>query len=207
MVTNNARRWPITKLSGPLFSLGARGSIAPGLTYSSHRGMSIVETKPIPSQPNTLPQQVVKQRFQDALAAWNNSGLTQADKRAWAARGQLQIGNAAGQAKHASTYYRVVKAGQPWQPISNLHVIDLTQTSITVQADYAADGPPAHVWWFSRTFPTTAATQLVHVVGTVWLSILDGLRPSSTYEFFIRRDTHPKIQVTGTYSARTLPQS
>lgn len=53
----------MAKVTGPLFSLTASGSVGP-VTISPRRGQHVVREKVIPANPNTASQQTVRNKFQ-----------------------------------------------------------------------------------------------------------------------------------------------
>lgn len=69
------------KLSGPLFSTNAVGSIGGALTYNNWRGIQYVKALTPPSQPRT-PRQLEIRAFMNILSgAWQ--GLTDAQRLGW----------------------------------------------------------------------------------------------------------------------------
>lgn len=63
----------MSKLTGPLFSLTARGTIGDALTYSAWRGVQYVRTRVVPNNPNTTNQQEVRGVFRTLAAWWNRA--------------------------------------------------------------------------------------------------------------------------------------
>lgn len=62
------------RLTGPLFSLGAKNTLGGVLTYSSWRGVSYARTRVTPANPNTTDQQEVRQIFRNLSLIWDYSG-------------------------------------------------------------------------------------------------------------------------------------
>lgn len=60
------------KLTAPLFSFGARGSIAKTLTYASWRGIDYVRERVIPANPRTADQVEVRDIFSLLNQVWIN---------------------------------------------------------------------------------------------------------------------------------------
>ncbi|MBA7587895.1 hypothetical protein ES708_29942 [subsurface metagenome] len=71
----------MTKPRNPLLSLGARGTIADSLTFQKRGRGTIARGKPTPTDPKTLLQLAQRQRYREAVAAWN--ALTPEGKEAW----------------------------------------------------------------------------------------------------------------------------
>jgi len=73
----------MAKVKTPIISLSAKGSLAGSTTFQKRHSLSIVRSKPLPSQPDSLPQIYQRWDFQDYIIQWHN--LTQAQKNAFRA--------------------------------------------------------------------------------------------------------------------------
>jgi len=86
----------MAKLTGPLFSLDARGSLAKALVYAYWRGVNYVRRRVIPNNPQSADQTAVRNLITDASQAWANdtSPIDTAYKAAYdtAAEGQAYSG-------------------------------------------------------------------------------------------------------------------
>ncbi len=91
----------MSKLTAPLFSLGAKGSIGKALTFSTWKGINTVKQKPDPANPNTSGQQTQRGYVSAANLFWKI--LTTLDKAAWDLAATLQ-------AKPMSGWNRFTKA-------------------------------------------------------------------------------------------------
>lgn len=60
----------MARLTGPLFSLTARGTIGEALTYSVWKGIQYARTRVIPNNPNSTAQQEVRGVFQTLNQLW-----------------------------------------------------------------------------------------------------------------------------------------
>lgn len=63
----------MSKLTGPLFSLRAAGTIGETLTYASWKGVQYVRTRVMPNNPNTANQQEVRGAFRTLNQWWNRA--------------------------------------------------------------------------------------------------------------------------------------
>lgn len=63
----------MSKLTGPLFSLTARGTIADAITYSGWRGVQYVRTRVVPANPQTANQTEVRNIFHTLCDLWSRS--------------------------------------------------------------------------------------------------------------------------------------
>ena len=75
----------MSKLKTPLLSLGATGTVADSLTFTRRRRTDIVQEKPIPSDPMTLPQMYQRWDYQDGISYWQT--LTNAQKQVYKSAG------------------------------------------------------------------------------------------------------------------------
>jgi hypothetical protein len=73
----------MAKVTGPLFSLDARGKIADTLVYAIWKGLNYCRQYVIPFNPKTAGQQTIRGYFTDAVAAYQAED--QATKDIWAA--------------------------------------------------------------------------------------------------------------------------
>ena len=71
----------MAKPKSPLLSLGARGTIANGLTFQKRGRTPFVREKPIPKDPKSEAQLAWRQTYRDAVAAWH--ALSAEEKEAW----------------------------------------------------------------------------------------------------------------------------
>lgn len=65
----------MARLTGPLFSLGASGTIADTLTYAAWKGIPYVRTRVIPANPNSVAQQEVRGVFSTLNNMWKRMGV------------------------------------------------------------------------------------------------------------------------------------
>jgi len=78
----------MARLTGPLFSLGASGTIADTLTYASWKGIPYVRTRVIPANPNTAEQQEVRGVFITLNEMWKRMPQMARDPWVYAVRGR-----------------------------------------------------------------------------------------------------------------------
>ncbi len=64
----------MSRLTGPLFSLRASGTVAKSITYSSWRGIPYARTRIIPANPKTADQLEVRNIFHSLCTLWNHRG-------------------------------------------------------------------------------------------------------------------------------------
>jgi len=74
----------MAKVTGPFFSLDARGTIADTLTASFWRGINYIRVRVIPQNPKTTDQVGVREIFTNGVLAWHTDEKVSAeDRTAW----------------------------------------------------------------------------------------------------------------------------
>ncbi|MBA7524587.1 hypothetical protein ES705_16736 [subsurface metagenome] len=71
----------MAKTKTPYFGLGARGSVGQSITAQKRGLVTILRSKPFPTDPRSLPQLAQRQKYRDAVAVWN--AFTPEEKQAW----------------------------------------------------------------------------------------------------------------------------
>jgi hypothetical protein len=71
----------MAKARGPLFSIGASGTVADLLTFNPGKDSTNVRRTPKKYPPPTTPQQVMRAKMQDAATSWR--ALSPTDKAEW----------------------------------------------------------------------------------------------------------------------------
>ena len=73
----------MAKVTAPLFSFSASGQLGGALVYFNWKGLQVVRTYSVPSNPNTAAQQSQRTAFAAAVDAWHDVGLDADDVSAW----------------------------------------------------------------------------------------------------------------------------
>ncbi len=71
----------MAKLKTPLLSFAAHNTIGKAITFQSGSRLTIARTKPIPSDPKSPAQLIQRQKYRDAVTAWN--ALSPGEKEDW----------------------------------------------------------------------------------------------------------------------------
>lgn len=80
----------MAKVTGPLFSLDARGSVGRSIVYSIWKGVNYLRRHVVPQNPNTDAQIVVRTIITDGSQKWADSTITASDKALWDAYAEGQ---------------------------------------------------------------------------------------------------------------------
>ena len=74
----------MSRVTGPLFSLTASGTIGDVITYSKWKGLPYVRTRVIPQNPNTASQVSVRNTMTAGVSAWKTTAsVPTASKTSW----------------------------------------------------------------------------------------------------------------------------
>lgn len=73
----------MAKLTAPLMSLGATGTIGKSLTFSSWKGINTARQRVSPSNPNTTAQAAQRSLFADAVQFWRSFLIELQGKEGW----------------------------------------------------------------------------------------------------------------------------
>lgn len=74
----------MTRVTGPLFSLTASGTIADVITYSRWKGLAYVRTRVIPHNPQTASQTSIRNTLTAGVSLWHTVAcVPTASKTSW----------------------------------------------------------------------------------------------------------------------------
>lgn len=74
----------MTRVTGPLFSLTASGTIADVITYSNWKGLPYVRSRVIPANPKTDDQVSIRNTMTAGVSAWQTvASVPAASKASW----------------------------------------------------------------------------------------------------------------------------
>jgi hypothetical protein len=74
----------LSRVTGPLFSLTASGTIGDVLTYAKWKGLAYVRSRVIPENPQTDPQVSVRNTLTAGVSAWKaTASVPAASKTSW----------------------------------------------------------------------------------------------------------------------------
>ena len=71
----------MTRVTGPLFSLTASGTIGDVITYSNWKGLPYVRTRVIPANPQTAGQVSIRYMMSSGVSAWQDTASVPAASR------------------------------------------------------------------------------------------------------------------------------
>lgn len=193
----------MAKVTGPLFSVDARGKIGDSLVFMGWRGLKTVRSYAIPSNPNTEEQMRVRNNFTTAVNMWRM--LSGYDQNAWRlfATGQPYSGfnDFVGRVK------KQLDMNEVWALLRNCEVTDITQNgaNIAIEADYEG----TYILRYGTTlgsYPNSVTMTLQDTFEEtgIYEATLTGLSPDTTYYFTIMLEETPGVAGrTGVYTFST----
>jgi len=102
----------MSKLRGPLLSLGASGTLGDTVTYASWHGIKYAKSKSIPSNPNSGDQQTQRGYFTSVVEMFHDTDLDADDKLAWSRRARRVAKSMSGFNLFTKIYVEALVAGQ-----------------------------------------------------------------------------------------------
>jgi hypothetical protein len=74
----------LTRVTGPMFSLTASGTIGDVITYSNWKGLAYVRSRVIPSNPQTDAQTSIRNTMTGGVSAWrDDASVPAASRSSW----------------------------------------------------------------------------------------------------------------------------
>ena len=73
----------MAKITGPLFSLDARGSVGRSIVYSIWKGVNYLRRHVVPQNPKSDDQIVIRTVITDGSQKWADGTITSGDKLLW----------------------------------------------------------------------------------------------------------------------------
>ena len=125
----------MAKVKGAFGGLRTTGTVADTYTFADWKGINVVKSKPVPSNPNTTAQQAERGQHTDAVAHWHDTLLTVLDKLGYALRAQLDSGIMTGFNKFISLF-RLFGTTNVW---SLLYAVQFNASAGKVKPYVASD--------------------------------------------------------------------
>ena len=192
----------MAKVTGPLFSLTARGKLANSLVYMNWKGIDDVRQYVVPANPKTAGQQQQRGYFTDGVTDWHTAGYTADDVAAYDLAALAEKLPMSGFNIHEKYYVDAVVAGKTWYPLTSVAVSSITASGASVAVDVSADKTG------KLYFGTSKSTMNTAVAGTFTTDhydfALSGLSASTKYYFYIQNEEASSAGKTGIYTFTTL---
>lgn len=194
----------MAKLTAPLFSFGARGSLAKALTYFPWKGIDCVRSYVIPANPQTALQTAQRGHLEDAVDAWHDAPYTAADVIAWNRWANTVAAILSGFNIMIRTFINQAILGNTWERLRNATVDGVAANTFNVHVQKIGGGnaPTCHYGTRKTHFPDSQV--LGDEGGATWGAGLAGLAADTLYYFYFDVGTpNTDYARTGIYSQRT----
>lgn len=191
----------MAKVTGPLFSLGARGQIAKTLVFMSWKGIADVRKYVIPANPRTTLQVAQRAKFTSCIDAWHTNGYTEADINAWnLLAGTMKIA-ASGFNVFVKKMITALLTPLTFKAISDVTIAAPSTTGAVVTSEGLDDQDAILYVGDSKTqMLTNFAGVLVATTNTYTIT---GLVLNTNYWFYIANSKAGDSGRTGIYGFRT----
>jgi len=192
----------MAKLTGPLMSLDARGSIAQTITFSGWKGLKIARQRVIPANPNTADQQAQRGKMTTLVGYWHSDGYTAADKSAYDLWASTFSTPQSGFNAFIANGMSVLLEGDTWAALTDGTVSNEDASSFDFALDCGAD--KTYKLYYGCT-PTTMLNEVAGVFDTDHVDFdVSGLSASTKYYFYVIGTVADyDHQRTGIYTAET----
>lgn len=194
----------MAKLILPLGASSASGQLGKAWVYFSWKGLNLVRTLVVPSNPNTADQQTQRGYFTTAVNTYHGTEYTAVDIASWRRRA-LQIGR-------VMTYFNAIVrehinclvTGDTWHAAWDGRVSAVLGTSFTFKLKSAAD-QTAFVYWGTTPgyMPTAIAGGWAVGPPAEYTFPLIGLPANTPIYFTCRATAGAQQQPTGIYLQKT----
>lgn len=192
----------MAKLKMPLMSQSASGKLGDALVFFNWKGLDVVRSYVIPSNPKTTAQTTQRGYFTSAVDLFHDTEFTDLDRSAMNLAASAMKLVASGFNWFVKKVVEAKVAVHTFNPLFNCVISDVADDTATVKIDCAADKTAKLYWGTSKTFmPNEVAGTYA---GTTWTFSLTTL-PANTYIYFYVKNTAASEDgISGIYYFKTL---
>jgi len=192
----------MAKVNLPLMSVSASGKIAKSLVYFNWKGLDVVRSYVIPSNPQTTSQMTQRGYFSDAVDLFHTTSFTDLDRSALnlaATASKIVMSGFNWFMQHVVVAFR---AGFSFHPLYQCSISSITKNSATVTIKCSIDKTAKLYWGTSKNFLPNVVTG--NYASNTWTFSLSSL-PSDTYIYFYVKNTATgEGGISGVYYFKTL---
>ena len=192
----------MAKVNLPLMSASASGKIAKSLVYFNWKGIDVVRSYVIPSNPKTTSQMVQRGYFSNSVDLFHNTSFTDLDRSAFNLAATASKIVMSGFNWFMQQVVHAYRAGKSFNPLYQCSISNITKNSATVTIKCSSDKTAKLYWGTSKNFlPNLISGSYVSNTWTFSLSSL----PSDTYIYFYVKNTATgEGGISGVYYFKTL---
>ena len=194
----------MSKLKGPLFSLGARKQIGKALVFFPWKGLDVVREYVIPANPKTTAQLAQRAFMTAGVAAWHAALYTALDQTAWNRYAGTLAKIMSGFNSMVKKHIEEAILGNAWEQIRDVTTENVIATQFYVHCvkDSGGNAPAVH-YGVSKTFMPNSVS-MADLTGDAWSALITGLTTDTLYYFYIDiGSSGTDYGRTGIYQQRT----
>lgn len=173
------------------------------MVYSSHAGRSIVQQKPVPSQPRTPAQQAVRATFTAIGQNLWRLTLTPADKQAWNAYAKVKRPGLLGINLFLQSVIDFQKKYGPWPQLYNVRAVAIGSGYLDVHFTYYQGAVQPRTTIHAPHTPIHGQAAFTDLGTGEWRVLYSELRPNKPYSYGFGYDLYPYKPLTGLYLTHT----
>ena len=192
----------MAKVNLPLMSASASGKIAKSLVYFNWKGLDVVRSYVIPSNPRTTSQLTQRGYFSDAVDMFHDTSFTDLDRSAFNLAATASKIVMSGFNWFMQQVVDALRAANTFHPLYQCSMSNITKNSATVTIKCGVDKTAKLYWGTSKNFlPNVVSGTFSNYTWTFSLSSL----PSDSYIYFYVKNTATgESGISGVYYFKTL---
>ncbi len=195
----------MAKLTGPLFSFGARGKLGGALVYGAWKGLNVVRTYVVPANPNSAGQQTQRGYLGNGVTDWHGIGLIPLDVTAWDRHAATRPSAMSGFNSFIKDHVDLQVGGDTPEMGFNATVVDDADDTFTMTIDEGGTAVSVNLQW--GTSPTSLInTEVAVEAADTWTADpADNVAGQTIYGRFEISDGGGIIGYTGIYRLVMAP--
>lgn len=192
----------MAKVTMPLMSVDASGKIAKTLVFFKWKGLDVVRSYAVPSNPRTTKQTIQRGYFTQAVDLFHSVNFNDNDRSAFNLAALNSKMNMSGFNWFVRKVVNNLVAGNSFTTLYNCNVSNITSSGATVTIKCNSDKTAKLYWGTSKTFMPNQVNGTFS--NNTWTFTLSGLPSGSYIYFYVMNTASGEGGITGIYYFRTL---
>ena len=174
----------MAKVTLPLMSLAAEGSVGGALVFGRLKGQNVVRILVTPANPQTVAQTAQRTKLTGAVSEWHTAGLTAADIEAYNRWASASFRKMSGYNLFTSQRIKYKQQGGAEIPMFAAAVSVIQTADFTLDLDAISGGVCKVYLGTTKTSQPTVYT-MTDSTGDKFTDLIDSLAASTTYYWYI----------------------
>ena len=193
----------MAKVTLPLMSLAAEGSVGGALVFGRLKGQNVVRILVTPANPKTVGQTAQRDKLSGAVSEWHVSGLTAADIEAYNRWASASFRKMSGYNLFTSQRIKYKQQGGDEAPAFDVEAVGGSAVDIDIEFQFVA-GSTAEMYVGTTKTSQPSKFDMVDDGGGDYSGSAIGLSASTTYYFYLKFiDPDGDYYRSGLYTAET----